>query len=205
MKNKWIWVLSIIIALIVSYFTVFKKAPETNKKEITVWTLQMGDYTDYMNNIISTYETSHPNIEIKWIDVPFSEGEKRTLAAILSDNPPDLINLNPDFSSILAQKGTLQYIPKSKLSAYNQDVLEALEYNGNIFAIPWYASSAITIYNKDLYKKAELNKVPKTYNDLANASKKVKVKTGKFAYLPTITENDTMLKILNKYGGTLTP
>ena len=64
----------------------------------------MGGFSDYINNIISEYETSHPNIKIKWIDVPFSEGEKRTLASILSNNPPDLVNLNPDFSSILAQK-----------------------------------------------------------------------------------------------------
>lgn len=44
-------------------------------------------------------------MHIKWVDVPFSEGEKRTLAAVMTDNPPDLINLNPDFSALLAQKG----------------------------------------------------------------------------------------------------
>ena len=69
---------------------------------------------DYMNNIILSYETSHPDIKIKWIDVPFSEGDKRTLAAILSNNPPDLINLNPDFSAILAQKGALETIRTQK-------------------------------------------------------------------------------------------
>ena len=55
---------------------------------------------------------NHYKVKIKWIDVPFSEGEKRTLAAILSNNPPSLVNLNPDFSSILAQKGALEEISK---------------------------------------------------------------------------------------------
>ena len=48
-----------------------------------------------MYKIIRTYENNHPNIQIKWVDVPFSEGEKRTLAAVMTDNPPDLINLKP--------------------------------------------------------------------------------------------------------------
>ena len=200
MKNKWFWILSIIIALIVTYFTVFQKTKTDTRKEVTVWTLQMGDFADYMNNIISKYESSHPNIKIKWIDVPFSEGDKRTLAAILSNNPPDLINLNPDFSAILAQKGTLYTIPENKLSEYNKDIVDSLKYKGNLFAIPWYATSAVTIYNKKLFEKSKLNNMPATYEDLAKYAQQVKTNTGKFIYLPTITENDTMLKILNKYG-----
>ena len=200
MKNKWFWILSIIIALIVTYFTVFQKTETDTRKEVTVWTLQMGDFADYMNNIISKYESSHPNIKIKWIDVPFSEGDKRTLAAILSNNPPDLINLNPDFSAILAQKGTLYTIPENKLSEYNKDIVDSLKYKGNLFAIPWYATSAVTIYNKKLFEQAKLNNMPATYEDLAQYAQQVKTNTGKFIYIPTITENDTMLKILNKYG-----
>ncbi len=200
MKNKWFWILSIIIALIVTYFTAVPKNETDTRKEVTVWTLQMGDFADYMNNIISKYESAHPDIKIKWIDVPFSEGDKRTLAAILSNNPPDLINLNPDFSAILAQKGTLYSIPENKLSEYNKDIVDSLKYKGNLFAIPWYATSAVTIYNKKLFEQAKLTDMPATYEDLAKYAKQVKVNTGKYIYLPTITENDTMLKILNKYG-----
>ena len=123
MKNKLFWIISLIVALIVSYFTVIKKPTTTPQKEVTVWTLQMGDFADYMNNIILSYETSHPDIKIKWIDVPFSEGDKRTLAAILSNNPPDLINLNPDFSAILAQKGALETISMVGLIKF-QDMIE---------------------------------------------------------------------------------
>lgn len=200
MKNKLFWIISLIVALIVSYYTVFKKPKTDTRKEVVVWTLQMGDFSDYMNNIISTYETSHPEIRIKWIDVPFSEGEKRTLAAILSNNPPDLVNLNPDFSSILAQKGALEFIPEDKLTSYNKDIVDSLKYKGSLFAIPWYATSAVTIYNKKLFNQAKLNHMPATYEDLAEYAGQVKTNTGKFVYLPTITENDTMLKILNKYG-----
>ena len=170
------------------------------QKEISFWTLQMGDFSKYITEIISNYETSHPDIKIKWVDVPFSEGEKRTLAAVMTDNPPDLINLNPDFSAILAQKGTLLEIPKDKLGSFSPEVIDSLLYNNKIYSIPWYATSAVTIYNKDLLNKAGINNIPKTYDELANISGTIKSRTGAYSFLPTITENDTILKILNKYG-----
>ena len=172
---------------------------DTNKN-VTFWTLQMGDFAPYIQEIITSYENSHPDIKIKWIDVPFSEGEKRTLAAVMTDCPPDLINLNPDFSAILAQKGTLEEIQPSKLESFTPEVVEALKHNGKIYSIPWYATSAITIYNKELLKQAGILELPQTYNQLADISKQIKDKTGVYSFLPTITENDTMVKILNKYG-----
>lgn len=173
---------------------------EHEPREITFWTLQMGDFADYMYKVIRAYEKEHPNVQIKWVDVPFSEGEKRTLAAVMTDNPPDLINLNPDFSAILAQKGTLEEIPAEAVSEFNQEIIEALKYNDKLYSIPWYATSAITIYNKDLFQKSGVIRLPKTYKELAAVSEKVKTNTEAYAYLPTITENDTMVKILNKYG-----
>jgi putative chitobiose transport system substrate-binding protein len=118
----------------------------------------------------------------------------------MTDCPPDLVNSNPDFSALLAQKGTLQEIESSKLVEFTPDVVEALKYNGKTYSIPWYATSAITIYNKDLFNKSGLIRLPKTYKELASVSEKIKANTGAYSYLPTITENDTMVKILNKYG-----
>lgn len=160
----------------------------------------MGDFSDYMNGVINDFEKQNPQIKIKWVDVPFSEGEKRTLAAILSDSPPDLINLNPDFSAILAQKGTLEKISENDTQQFNPEIIDSLKYNGELYALPWYATSAITIYNKKLYRKAGFITLPKTYEKLAEISETIKDKTHAYAFMPTITENDTMLKILNKYG-----
>ena len=171
---------------------------KTTDKEVTFWTLQMADFAPYINEVIQNYENSHVGIKIKWVDVPFSEGEKRTLASVMTDCPPDLVNSNPDFSALLAQKGTLQEIDSTKLSEFTPEIIEALKYNGKTYSIPWYATSAITIYNKDLFNKSGLVRLPKTYKELASISEKIKTNTGAYSYLPTITENDTLIKILNK-------
>lgn len=189
-----------LLLVIFSIFFLTGCSSKTAVKEVTFWTLQMNNFAPYINEVISSYEKLNPEIKIKWIDIPFSEGEKRTLAAVMTDNPPDLINLNPDFSALLAQKGTLWEIDSSKLNSFTPEIVESLKYNGKTYSIPWYATSAVIIYNRDLLKKSEVKIFPKTYQDLANISKLIKDKTSAYSYIPTITENDTMVKILNKYG-----
>lgn len=169
--------------------------------EVVFWTLQMNDFAPYMNKVISEFEAQNPDVKIKWIDVPFSEGEKRTLASVLSDNPPDLINLNPDFTALLAQRGALYQIDEQYTKQYNQSIINSLKTNGKLYSLPWYATSAITIYNKDLLTKSGA-KMPATYKDLAQIAPQIKQKTGAYVLLPNITENDTMARILNKYGVT---
>lgn len=52
---------------------------------------------------------------------------------------------------------------------------------------------------RHLVKKSGIA-VPKTYEELAISAPVVREKTNAYIFLPNITENDTMLKILNKYG-----
>lgn len=201
MKKKIIIGSSIFLILLVAFVCV-SLAPRNTKsldQEVVFWTLQMNDFTPYMTDIIAKFEYENPDIKIKWIDVPFSEGEKRTLAAILSNNPPSLVNLNPDFSSVLAQKGALEEIMPEQLEPFNKSLLKSLEVNGKMYAIPWYATSAVTIYNKALLEKAGFKIPPTTYEAMGKYALDVKAKTGAYIFMPTITENDTMLKILNKY------
>ncbi len=188
----------ICISAVLWIFSSLKKE-KSSQNEVIFWTLQMSDFSDYMNGVISEFEAQNPEIKIKWIDVPFSEGEKRTLASVLSDNPPDLINLNPDFSATLAQKGALYEIPQNAAQDFVPEIANSLKYNGKLYSLPWYATSAVTIFNKELLKKAGAE-VPKTYEEIAKIAPQIKEKTGAYAFLPNITENDTMLKILNKYG-----
>lgn len=188
----------IIICCLFSFWSLQKNKKTDNSNEVIFWTLQMNDFAPYINGVINDFEKQNPDIKIKWIDVPFSEGEKRTLASVLSDTPPDLINLNPDFSALLAQRGALYEIDTKYTNDFNQEILETLKYNGKLYSIPWYATSAITIYNKELVKKAGVS-IPNTYSELENIAPKIR-KTGVYAMLPNITENDTMLRILNKYG-----
>ena len=195
--QKTVSLLVIVFLALLTIVLNVKKSTQTD--ELVFWTLQMNDFAPYMNKVIESFESENPNIKIKWVDVPFSEGEKRTLAAVLSDNPPDLINLNPDFSALLAERGALYEIDEKYAEQYNKSITESLKYQGKLYSLPWYATSAITIYNKDLFEKSGI-KMPKIYDDILAIAPSIKEKTGTYVMLPNITENDTMVKILNKYG-----
>lgn len=193
MKSRLIKVVIILFVILFSVLTIPHRKNSTD--ELVFWTLQMNDFAPYMNNVIGEFEKQNPEIKIKWIDVPFSEGEKRTLASVLSDNPPDLINLNPDFTALLAQRGALYEIPEESTIQFNKSIINSLKYNGKLYSLPWYATSAVTIYNKELLNG---QKIPSTYDEMAEIAPKLKA----YAMLPNITENDTMLRVLNKYGVT---
>lgn len=193
--------LLILVVILLVAITIPYGKNQDNSNEIIFWTLQMSDFSPYMNKVIKEFEEQNPEIKIKWVDVPFSEGEKRTLASVLSDNPPDLINLNPDFSALLAQRGALCEIDEQYTGQFNKHIINSLKYNGRLYSLPWYATSAVTIYNKKLLSKSGA-KMPETFEDLGKIAPIIKEKTGAYVLLPNITENDTMLRILNKYGVT---
>lgn len=196
----------IIISLILLLSACNVNNKRSNVKTLEFWTLQLDGFRPYITEITEQFEATHPDIKIKWVDVPFSEGEKRTLAAVMSNAVPDVVNLNPDFSATLASKNALtdisQYADEAELNKYLPSTMDNLTFDKKLFGIPWYLTTSITYYNKELLKKAGLTDkdLPENYFDLKEFSKKVKNNTNSYAIMPTVCEKGNLLKILNKYG-----
>lgn len=205
-KNFSVHIFIVILICTVFIISSCVKKTETKKiKEITFWTLQLSSFSDYINDIIKDYEEIHPDVKINWIDVPFSEGEKRALAAVMSNDVPDIINMNPNFGATLASKGALfdikKYVSQENYNKYLPESWESSETSSKIFGVPWYITSAITIYNKKILTESgttNYNSI-KTYQDLLDIAPTIKKKTGKYVLMPSLTENGYMLKIFNKY------
>lgn len=208
MKNlRWVVSAVGLILVLVLLFTGSPKTPEHSKyKEVEFWTLQLSDFAPYINGVIADYQKLHPDVRIKWIDVPFSEGEKRALAAVMSNDVPDIINMNPSFGSTLASRGVLvdlnKYVSKKDFDKYLPESWGASTLGNLTFGIPWYITSSITMYNADILKKAGLNpdNPPKTYEELGSISRIIRDKTGKYAFMPNLTEDGQIIKIFNKYN-----
>lgn len=190
MKKTFLAYILITIIILSSFLFISNKKVYDSNREIVFWTLQLGTFDKYINKTISDFEKENPNFKIKWIDIPYAEGEKRTLAAILTDNPPDLVNITPDFSLLLAEKKAITTLKKEDLEQYHPNIIETLKYNNEYYGFPFYITSAITLYNTDLTDK-EIRK----YDEL------LKFVPSKSSYttMLNLAENDTLLKILNKY------
>lgn len=199
-KFLFVW-MALLILFLGGYISYKKYNPNSNThKKFTFWTIQLKPiYEKEINEIIKNFELKHPDYKVIWVDIPIAEAQKRTLASILSDNPPDLVNLNPDFSVLLAQKNALYFFEDNELQNYIPSLVNKLRYEGKIYAIPFYATSSTTIYNKEIFEKCSQT-VPKTYDELYEVAKTLKKCSNISPFATNLNENDTLAKILNKYN-----
>ncbi len=201
--RKRIVLLIVIVLLLISGVCIFKKYVKIkdDRKKFTFWTIQLKPiYEKQINNIIDKFEKRHPEYKVVWVDIPIQEAQKRTLASILSSTPPDLINLNPEFSHILAQRNTLEHFSYDELWQFHPNLIDKLKYKGRIYGLPFYATSPVTVYNKEIYNKCVGSDFIKTYDELYLKSEKIKTCSKIAPFASSLNENDTLYKILNKYN-----
>jgi putative chitobiose transport system substrate-binding protein len=178
-------------------------------EHIEFWTMQLSPFHDaYINGVISKFERGHPGVSVKWVDVPWSEMEKKTLAAVAASRskpPPDVVNLNPQFASKLAEFGALaepeKYLSAAEIVGYLPAAWRANQLDGKTFALPWYLTTNILLYNKELLTRAGVQP-PATYDALLLASRKIRDATGAYAYFPAL-DGSTPLETLVAMGGTM--
>ena len=73
-------------------------------QQLTFWTMQLKPtFTDYMGATIASFQQQHPGIIVEWVDVPWGEMESKILTAIAAGSGPDVVNLNPQFATKLAE------------------------------------------------------------------------------------------------------
>ncbi|TAF66100.1 MAG: sugar ABC transporter substrate-binding protein [Oscillatoriales cyanobacterium] len=185
-------------------------SPTKNSATLEFWTMQLQpQFTEYFNQTIANFEKENPTVKVRWVDVPWSAMESKILGAVSAKTAPDVVNLNPDFASLLAGRNAWldldSRISDQVRSTYLPNIWKSGVLDGKSFGIPWYLTTGVTIYNTDLLKKAGIAKPPTTYTELAQVAKQVKQKTGKFAFFVTFVPEDSaeVLQSLVQMGVTL--
>lgn len=182
-------------------------AASANK--IVFWTMQLKPTFDaYMTDLIASFVSQNSGAQVEWVDVPWNDMENKILSAIAAQTAPDVVNLNPQFATKLAEKKALvdmqATISKEEQALYFPNIWKANQLESVTFGLPWYVSTDITIYNRDLFKQANLdpNRPPKTYTELAKVSEQLKAKTNKYAFLLTM-DGGQVLESMVQMGMTL--
>ncbi len=168
----------------------------SNSGQIEFWTMALKpQFTDYFQTAIAAFEKENQGIKVNWVDVPWDGMENKILTAVSAKTPPDVVNLNPDFASQLAGRNAWldldTKISDEVRSSYLPNIWKASTLNGRSYGIPWYLTTRLTIYNTDLLKQAGIDKVPKTYAELALVAKEIREKTGKYAFFATFVPQDS--------------
>jgi putative chitobiose transport system substrate-binding protein len=172
------------------------KSPTSGTPQLEFWTMQLQPkFNDYFKEAIAKFEAENPDIKVHWVDVPWGAMQGKIQAAMGAKTAPDVVNLNPDFAIQLAAKNAwLELGPvltKGENKEYIPSIWQAGTLDGKAFSFPWYLTTNVTIYNQELLTKAGVVKPPTTYQELAQAAKQIKDKTGKYAFFTTFVPEDS--------------
>ena len=168
---------------------------QSGKQEVEFWTMQLQPkFTDFFDQLIADFETANPDIDVVWVDVPWSDMQSKILTAVSAGTAPDVVNLNPDFASQLASRNAWlpldeQLSPEEK-SVYLPKIWQATTLNGTSFGFPWYLTARVTLFNAELLEQAGISEPPTTYAELAEAAQQIKERTGKYAFFISFVPED---------------
>ena len=185
-----------LLGIFLSWLISCTPAPQSSGNTLDFWTMELSPKFDtYFEQLIDQFEQENPDVKVKWTDVPWSAMQGKILSAVAAKTAPDVVNLNPDFASQLASKGSWldlnESISETDRDRYLANIWEASSLNGKTFGVPWYLTARIAIYNKAMFDEAGISSPPKTYAELATAAQKIKDKTGKYAFFVTTVPTDS--------------
>jgi putative chitobiose transport system substrate-binding protein len=169
------------------------KGAASGKTDLTFWTISLSpSYDDYINGLMSRYEKQNPDIKLHWVDLPQSASRQKLMAGIAAGQPPDLVNTSTEFAQTLAQNGAIvglnDQVNTAERERYFPNLWNAASYKGDVYAVPWYVSTMVLIYNKDLLVQAGIDPEapPQTLEQLDEYARQVTRATDAVGLMPSI-------------------
>lgn len=122
-------------------------------KQNDVVTIQFASWgskteVDILKPILKDFELNNPDIKIEFMHIPQNYFQKIHLL-FASNTAPDVIFINNLYLPVYANANLLEGLQKPE-NFYKQ-TLDALSWNGKLYALPRDISNLVIYYNKDLF------------------------------------------------------
>lgn len=136
---------------------------------------------------IAEFEQAHPDIKIKTQTIAFEALHDKLVTSIASGDAPDLswglIEWLGELNRMNALADLTPYAANwPDRAAVYPNALEALTVDGKLLALPNYLGLRGLLYHADMLKQAGVDTPPKTWDELFDASAKIKQATGKSGF-----------------------
>jgi sorbitol/mannitol transport system substrate-binding protein len=145
---------------------------------LTIATVNNGDMI-VMQKLSSQFEQAHPDIKLRWVVLEENVLRQRVTTDIATKAGQfDILTIGNYEVPIWARQGWLEPLDDLPASYAVDDLLkpvrEALTHEGKLFALPFYAESAMTYYRTDLFEKAGIKMPDKpTYAQIREYADKI--------------------------------
>ena len=182
------------------------------KTTVTIATVNNNDMI-VMQKLSKTFESQHPDIELKWVILEENVLRQRLTTDISTNGGQyDVLTIGLFETPIWGHQGWLAPLDDAPASYAMDDVLKSvrdgLSTDGKQYALPFYAESQMTFYRKDLLDKAGVTMPANpTWAEIGDIAKKISdPKAGLYGIClrgkPGWGENMGQIgPVVNSYGG----
>lgn len=208
--------LVVVVLGLICWFGVYRPsvAPGApGQQHLEVWTIALKPkFTVYMEGLFREFEKANPSVKINWIDLPQQNIMQKLMASIAGGVPPDVVNLTTGNALFLAQNMSLapisQYVNAQEAEQYYPGLWNSASLNGQIYAVPWYVSARVLIFNRQLLQEAgwPMQRAPRSRSKVAELAAAIKKhKPQSWGYYPVVRIMDDWrlanLPIYDKHTG----
>lgn len=180
----------ILLLLFITILTGCTK--KTNKTTIQFSSWGSQSEVEIIKPILREFEQENPDIKVKFVHIPQNYFSKIHLL-FASNLAPDVVFINNLNLPIYANAGVLEELNGQEIewSSLNKifysKSLDALSYNGKLYAIPRDISNLVIYYNKDFFDKYNVSYPNKhwAFNDFLALARKLTKDTNKDGKIDT--------------------
>lgn len=139
-----------------------------------------------MKNMAKKFHQLHPNITIKFENVPAEEIAQKLTTQIAGGNPPDAAYVDAGTVGDFASRGALvnldPYVAQSKIvsaSDYVPAFKASTLYKGSMWGLPFDGETTGLFYRTDLFEQAGITGPPTTWDEFLADAKKLTIPSKK--------------------------
>jgi multiple sugar transport system substrate-binding protein len=142
-----------------------------------------------LREALDVFQKQNPSIKVTLQRIAWGDAREQFLREAAVGQGPDVVHIAQVWTRSMGQAGALvklnDLIKKQGLREGWSDFLStelAAQDDGTIHAVPWTVDTFAMVYNKDLLKQAGIEKFPETWEEMRQASRQVKARTGKVGW-----------------------
>ncbi len=151
----------------------------SNKIQIEFWT--MGAEAEHVQKLTKEFEKLNPDISVKVQAIPWTAAHEKLITAYASETTPDIVQMGntwiPEFVALNSLESLDNFVNDSKIvnsKNYFPGIWQTNIIENKLYGIPWYVDTRVLFYRTDILKHVGYSSPPKNWDELYDASKKIK-------------------------------
>jgi multiple sugar transport system substrate-binding protein len=152
------------------------------KKPVTITFASWVGQDPTMQALGKEFHKEHPNITVKFENIPADSMTQKLTTQIAGGNPPDAAFVDSSNVASFSTRGALvnldDYIARGKIvkpADYVQAFKTFVTYKGSMYGLPIDGESTGLFYRTDMFKAAGITAPPKTWDELQADAQKLTI------------------------------